>query len=256
MCSINGKLYMFGGTTGHVYFNYLHVFDELNQSWTLQETSGTRPSPRYKHQALVIDTKMYIIGGGVYTASNRPIDVHYLDVSTLTWFQVKCKGTVPLARIAHSIVQLSSDPNRCVMFGGRGHTTCQLADLSEFNALTGEWKVYNSLQHDHPTARDFHTAAMYNDEMYIFGGANGATRTDEMHRYTFIHQPASLMVFALHSLRKSLKSVEELRMLPYELQNAICRINPHVRTSYNPAWPQDKKQITCNATNEKRAAAM
>lgn len=250
ICAIGNKLYLFGGTSGHVYVNDLYVFDEATKMWKKEETNGRRPSPRYKHQVAAIGNRMYVIGGGLYDPPKGPIDTYYLDVDTMTWHDVECKGSMPNSRIAHTIVQLSRDSNRLVMFGGRDDSGRRRNELSELDVTTGEWSVREE-ECGQPDARDFHTAVMHEDQMFIFGGSNGVERNNDVFRFTVVHQPPSLMILALQTLRTNLNVVtpEQLQSLPFELQIGINHINPHVRSSYNTTWymQMDEKIDTARA---------
>lgn len=66
MCSIGSRLFLFGGTTGHIYVNALFVFDIPTSTWKKVEGTGQVPSPRYKHQVVASQGHMYLFGGGLY----------------------------------------------------------------------------------------------------------------------------------------------------------------------------------------------
>jgi N-acetylneuraminic acid mutarotase len=245
LCSINNKIYLFGGTSGYVYVNDLYVFDEFTRTWKKEETQGNRPSPRYKHQVATIGNRMYVIGGGLYDPPKGPIDTYYLDVDTLTWHEVPCNGAVPRSRIAHTLCQISRDPNRLIMFGGKNDTGTRMNELSELDLKTGTWKIYEE-SYGQPDARDFHTCVMHEDQLFLFGGSNGVERNNDVHRYTVIHQPPALVILAMQALRQNMHFIpkEEIAALPFELKLGVENINPHVRSTYNTTWyvQMDQKQ--------------
>lgn len=238
LIAVNNKLYLFGGTSGHVYVNDLYVFDEVTKIWKKEDTSGKRPSPRYKHQVATIDNRMYVVGGGLYDPPKGPIDTYYLDVDTLEWHEVECGGDIPKSRIAHTISQLSSDPYRLIMFGGRDDSGSRQNELSELNMRTGEWRIYYNEEGFQPDARDFHTSVVHNDRIFVFGGSNGVERNNDVFRYTMTHQPSTLLILAMHALRQNLCYIpeENLNALPFELRIGVEHINPDVECSYNPTW--------------------
>ncbi|KAJ0392868.1 hypothetical protein ATCC90586_012180 [Pythium insidiosum] len=250
LCAIGRKLYLFGGTSGHVYVNDLYVFDEDTKTWRKEETNGRRPSPRYKHQVATIGNKMYVVGGGLYDPPKGPIDAFYLDVDTMTWHDVECKGNVPRSRIAHTIVQLSRDPNCLLMFGGRDDSGMRRNELSELNIATGEWRILEE-ESGQPDARDFHTAVMHEDQMFVFGGSNGAERNNDVHRFISVHQPPTLLVLAMQALKANIEAypMKQIQALPFELRVGVENINPHVRPSYNTTWfvHLDEKRNTIRA---------
>eukprot|EP00697_Spironema_sp_BW2_P012663 gnl/Spiro4/29271_TR14312_c0_g2_i1.p1 gnl/Spiro4/29271_TR14312_c0_g2~~gnl/Spiro4/29271_TR14312_c0_g2_i1.p1 ORF type:complete len:442 (-),score=47.31 gnl/Spiro4/29271_TR14312_c0_g2_i1:233-1558(-) len=79
-----GMLYAFGGTSGWLYFNTLHALDLSSLVWTIvTDTQGNVPTPRHKHQAVVFDERLYLLGGSGTTA----FEVHSFDFRTRTWAQ-------------------------------------------------------------------------------------------------------------------------------------------------------------------------
>uniref|UniRef100_M4B3V7 Attractin/MKLN-like beta-propeller domain-containing protein n=1 Tax=Hyaloperonospora arabidopsidis (strain Emoy2) TaxID=559515 RepID=M4B3V7_HYAAE len=246
MCANDNKLYLFGGTSGHVYVNDLYIFDEATKIWRKEETGGKRPSPRYKHQATMIDNRMYIVGGGLYDPPTGPIDTYYLDVGTLEWHDVECSGNIPKSRIAHTISQLSSDPYRLVMFGGRDDSGSRQNEMSELNLRTGEWRIFTNNEGSYqPDPRDFHTSVVYDDRIFVFGGSNGVERNNDVFRYTMTHQPSTLLILAMHVLHKHIDCVgEDVQALPAELKYGVENINSDVECSYNPTWyaPDDCRE--------------
>ncbi|KAI9911365.1 hypothetical protein PsorP6_008704 [Peronosclerospora sorghi] len=238
LCALNNKLYLFGGTSGHVYVNDLYVFDEITNVWKKEETRGSRPSPRYKHQVAVVENRMYVIGGGLYEPPKGPIETHYLDVNTLEWNNVECSGNIPKSRIAHTISQLSSDPYRLIMFGGRDESGLRQNELSELNLRTAEWRIYYNEEGYQPDARDFHTSVVHNDRIFVFGGSNGVERSNDVFRFTMTHQPSTLTILAMQVLHQNIDSIpkEELDAMPIELQLGLKKINSDVECTYNLVW--------------------
>ncbi|TDH68682.1 hypothetical protein CCR75_004748 [Bremia lactucae] len=238
LCAIDNKLYLFGGTSGHVYVNDLYVFDELTKIWKKEETRGNCPSPRYKHQVAVIGNRMFVVGGGLYDPPKGFIDTYYLDVDTLEWQRIECGGDIPKSRIAHTISQFSSDPSRLIMFGGRDDSGARQNELSELNVQTGEWRIYNDKEGLLPDARDFHSTVAYNEHIFVFGGSNGVERNNDVYRYTTLHQPSTLLVLAMQTLHQNLDDIHknDLDLLPFELRLGVENINPDVKCTWNPTW--------------------
>ncbi|CCI41479.1 unnamed protein product [Albugo candida] len=244
LCAINSKLYLFGGTSGHVYVNDLYIFDEIGKLWKKEETSGQRPSPRYKHQTIAVGNRMYLIGGGLYDPPKGPIDVYYLDVDSLIWYRVRSTGFVPRSRIAHTICKIERPLNtRILMFGGRDDSGSRSNELSEFDVETGNWRLILQ-QAGQPDPCDFHTAIMYEDQMFVFGGSNGLERNNDVYRYTAIHQPSTLTALSMVTLRHGPKPISQsqLKILPKELQLGVKYINQDVRVTENIIWYERKSQ--------------
>lgn len=69
----NGCLYVVGGTTGYLYTIDVHKFDLHTRKWTqlYKQAPGafpTFPEPRYRHEVVLHQQKLYIFGGGTADA--------------------------------------------------------------------------------------------------------------------------------------------------------------------------------------------
>lgn len=88
-----GWIYTFGGTTGTNFFQQLHRLDLGLKRWELCQVTGPSPASRYRHQCLLEDNSLYIIGG----RGGKELyfgDVYSLDIGTLKWTPAS-KSTVP-----------------------------------------------------------------------------------------------------------------------------------------------------------------
>eukprot|EP00640_Fibrocapsa_japonica_P005025 CAMPEP_0113939592 /NCGR_PEP_ID=MMETSP1339-20121228/5889_1 /TAXON_ID=94617 /ORGANISM="Fibrocapsa japonica" /LENGTH=211 /DNA_ID=CAMNT_0000943151 /DNA_START=243 /DNA_END=878 /DNA_ORIENTATION=+ /assembly_acc=CAM_ASM_000762 len=163
--------------------------------WSKIETVGVKPSARYKQQAVLVGDKMYVLGGGSYKPPADSVDVYCLDLRTFEWCTVDTKGQIPISRVAHSC-DYDSRTNSIYMWGG---FTSLLERLQDFNALdlsTMTWKCLDYSDCDKPSPRAFHGSCLYNDSIYIFGGADGDTRHSDLWEYQLSISPPSLMTLA------------------------------------------------------------
>jgi len=80
------ELFIFGGFDGSSRVNDMHTFHLESLQWrALLPTSGTPPTPRHSHAAIVHDHYMYIFSG--YDGSYRN-DFHRFDFLTSSWHQI------------------------------------------------------------------------------------------------------------------------------------------------------------------------
>ena len=55
----------FGGNNGRHYYNDTWSFDISTRKWTELQCTGTIPSPRGGHAAVLVDDVMYVYGGRI-----------------------------------------------------------------------------------------------------------------------------------------------------------------------------------------------
>eukprot|EP01090_Pellita_catalonica_P014350 TRINITY_DN3640_c0_g2_i1.p1 TRINITY_DN3640_c0_g2~~TRINITY_DN3640_c0_g2_i1.p1 ORF type:complete len:866 (+),score=140.71 TRINITY_DN3640_c0_g2_i1:238-2598(+) len=75
---IGNWLLVFGGNSGKHYLNDVTLLNLETMSWFKLDCSGARPSPRSFHTSVVVDKKMYVVGGYCGTDIG---DTHVLDMS-------------------------------------------------------------------------------------------------------------------------------------------------------------------------------
>lgn len=62
---LNTHMFIFGGTSGSIYYNELFQYDALTDRWQLLLPSGPLPSGRANHAAVVTRTGNLLIVGGL-----------------------------------------------------------------------------------------------------------------------------------------------------------------------------------------------
>ncbi|CAI9087185.1 OLC1v1021196C3 [Oldenlandia corymbosa var. corymbosa] len=131
--------------------------------WSLVQCSGSQFSPRHRHAAAAIGSKIYVFGGvdnGVILSS-----LHVLDTQTLQWDAIPIQGEWPSPRHSHSMV---AHRDNLYMFGGCDGEKA-LGDLYAFNVQACKWKKVNVAGRE-PTARFSHSMFVYNNYLGIIGG--------------------------------------------------------------------------------------
>ncbi|KAG5189728.1 hypothetical protein JKP88DRAFT_197461 [Tribonema minus] len=201
-CLWQDTILFFGGSTGLEYSNALHQYNLKTNRWQQLATLGPRPTPRYKHQAFIHGSSMYVIGGGCFKPLCEDIDVHRLDLTTMTWRQVATRGSVPMARVAHTCAYDSSEGGAVYMWGG---FTAGLQCLRNFYRLsldTHTWTAIPALRTElSPSARSFHGSIFSAGSVYVFSGSNGSEKFSDVWRYQQVRQtPPPLLTLAARAL--------------------------------------------------------
>ncbi len=183
LCTYKDVLLLFGGSKGLHYTNDLYAYNVHCNLWRKIQTKGCKPSPRYKHQAVVVDDKMYVLGGGCFKPEQEYIDMYCLDLRTLEWEKVvDMGGEVPKARVAHTCCY-DEDARSIYIWGGFTSELSRLQDFCAYHVPSNTWrhstaiastKVLNGaksssrtsttgeIEIDSPPARAFHSAVFYN----------------------------------------------------------------------------------------------
>ena len=100
-----GKMITFGGTyldgQKFAYLDETWVLDIEKLAWHCVTCSGQPPTPRYGHNAHIIGSRMFIVGG---RAENNKIlnDVYFLDLMEWIWVPVSTISQGPSARFNYA----------------------------------------------------------------------------------------------------------------------------------------------------------
>ncbi|KAF4673296.1 hypothetical protein FOL47_010737 [Perkinsus chesapeaki] len=146
------QLYIWGGTHGTNYPTDMHRFDLVSKRWFGVIMNGEQPTGRYRHQALVRNDCMYVVGG---SGTARYGDVFEFNFCTNTWRRLVCSGLdlFQQGRYAHAAVLHDS---KVLVYGGNdGRRT---NDLLTFDIDTQVWSQLPVHTLEAPPGRDFHAA--------------------------------------------------------------------------------------------------
>lgn len=175
MVAYQEGLYVWGGTHGTNYPTDMHRFDLCSKQWEYVVTTGDLPCGRYRHQAMVKDDLMYIVGG---SGINRYGDVFTFHFGANVWRKLVCTGTdLSDGRYAHSAVLRDGF---IYLYGGNDGVRHD--DLQQLDLETRVWSrvVVHGIC---PPGRDFHAAVLRKDSMVIFGGSNGMRRHNDVFEF-------------------------------------------------------------------------
>lgn len=171
------KVYMWGGRNNDIGCNILFCFDTQTMRWSKPAVTGNIPGIRDGHSACIVDHYMYIFGGFEEEINQFSCDVHCLDLKTMHWTFIRTSGVPPSYRDFHSATILNG---RMYIFGGRGdrhspyHSQEEIyySQIVYLDLKTCEWQTPNTVG-TIPVGRRSHSAFVYSNLLYIFGGYNG-----------------------------------------------------------------------------------
>ena len=109
------SMFIFGGWDGWACLDdFLEYSFTTNIFYEIRRASGKRPSPRYRHDSIVINKKLYVYGG-VDHHQKRFNDLSEFCFEQKTWTSVSFPGCIPSKRSFHRI---SSYENMIFLVGG------------------------------------------------------------------------------------------------------------------------------------------
>ena len=165
---VNGKIYAIGGglleptfTCGKT-LSTVEEYDPATDTWTKK---SEMPNERGWHSAIVLDGKIYIIGGCNTPAGpslgTEILVVDVYDPATDSWSQ---KGNIP-GRIGAGFTSVVG--GKIYAFGGYGG----LDKVREYDPLTDTW----DRKTDMPTGRVGLSTSLVDGKIYVIGGHPGSS---------------------------------------------------------------------------------
>lgn len=139
----------------------------------LEDVEGLPPTSRNCHSATSYGKNLIIFGGREGDGSKKILnDVFILDTTEEKWIEPEIIGETPNPRMGHT-AQLYN--NTIIIHGGwDGFKVLDDLVFIELQPTMDKVKIWTLVPKNkiHP-ARQFHTASIIEDKMYIFGGGDG-----------------------------------------------------------------------------------
>eukprot|EP00124_Ichthyophonus_hoferi_P001926 Ihof_evm11s115 gene=Ihof_evmTU11s115 len=163
-------LYVFGGTSGLVFYSDLYRLHLPTRIWHKVIPVNAGPTPCYRHEAIMYDTSMYVIGGGAPNPIEEgPLQIQAYDTLTNSWGVINCHpekegGPMPANRRSHTC---TLNEGKVYVTGGTNGTTV-FAETWILDMKTFSWK---ELPTNGFEGRYFHAAAITAEgRLHMFGG--------------------------------------------------------------------------------------
>jgi len=178
------KLYIFGGKENVQLNSQIDVLDLTTFTWTVLTVTGTPPSIRFCHKAVIYNHHMYIFGGN--NSKQVLNDIYYINLKpdqAHEWKTVEYKeGELsPKPRQNHTAVVIGDE---MYVFGGYDSKHAFVGDWNNvanmrnevfddlwiFNFASQKWRQRQKGEELWPNARNEHATVTHNNCMYICGG--------------------------------------------------------------------------------------
>eukprot|EP00271_Cylindrocystis_brebissonii_P007239 TRINITY_DN20548_c0_g1_i1.p1 TRINITY_DN20548_c0_g1~~TRINITY_DN20548_c0_g1_i1.p1 ORF type:complete len:803 (+),score=152.58 TRINITY_DN20548_c0_g1_i1:45-2411(+) len=143
----------------------LHALPE--KAWKSIQPGGKRPTPRYQHGAVIMEQRMYVIGGN--STGKYLKDMQVLDLTSLTWIPVDLPPSLdslpPTA--GHSVIR--RDNRTFLAIGGYPTSGTDKFLVLSFDIYTYHWTVLTT-RGQAPSARGGHSVSRVGQTLWLFGG--------------------------------------------------------------------------------------
>jgi hypothetical protein len=244
MVPFNDGFLIFGGCRGgSLYTNQLLYYDVRSNNLQEIKSSGEVPSPRHKHQSLIIGNKMFVIGGG--KVNSDFIDVYTLCLSSFTWECIATFGDIPKATMAHCCMFDQVSKN-VFLFGGQTMNAERQNDLLAFDIVSFEWKRVKSVENSIPSPRAFHVGTIHCDSLYVFGGNGGIKRCKDVWQFRIRVQPERLVNLAALALLKLRNSQLDNGKLPSEILHELLILKAEHKKTRSISWKKiSRRALSC-----------
>jgi len=164
------KIFVFGGSDiTSDDFAQLLMFDPDTMFWYKMTTTGVAPGPHRAHSATLVDSKLFVFGGG--DGANYFAELYVLDLVTLHWSKPEISGAIPGPRRAHTGTLINK--NKLFIFGG-GDGNKALNDIYVLDTDKLHWDTYKT-SGTVPNPRGYHSTSLIGpDKAWVFGGSDGS----------------------------------------------------------------------------------
>jgi N-acetylneuraminic acid mutarotase len=134
------KLLLFGGWAGGTsYFSSVWSYDSATNTWSGLSPGGALPTARAAHAMAYDPTGNRVLVFGGYSGTSYHNDTWAYDVATNAWSELHPVGTVPAARLGHSLVY-DPESKKMILFGGYDGST-EYNDTWAYDPAANTWTL-------------------------------------------------------------------------------------------------------------------
>ncbi|KAK7713482.1 hypothetical protein SLS64_004732 [Diaporthe eres] len=144
--------------------------------WSRAPVSG-RPHPALRaHTTTIIGSNIYVFGGCDSRACFN--DLYVLDADAFHWSQPYVSGDIPVPLRAMTCTAVGK---KLVIFGG-GDGPAYYNEVYVLDTVNFRWTKPRILGDRVPSKRRAHTACLYKNGIYVFGGGDGVRALNDIWR--------------------------------------------------------------------------
>ncbi|CAD8099772.1 unnamed protein product [Paramecium sonneborni] len=204
------SMFIFGGWDGTSCLDEMYEYSFVtNTFYEIRRCSGQKPKARYRHEALVYNSNMFLFGG-VDHLQIRYNDLHQYNFKKREWIKINTSGSIPSARTFHKLVNLE---NQFFLLGG--YDGQRLNDMYTIFVTKTEKINFTYPQEDSSILQDEEVVTLKEQVKEL---TNKIQREEEKHlcKICFIRQIDSVLMECCHFIL-CFNCTENLKNCP------ICR---------------------------------
>ncbi|KAI0423482.1 galactose oxidase [Xylaria sp. FL1042] len=144
--------------------------------WSRAPVSGAPHKPVRAHTTTLVGNNVYVFGGCDSRACFN--DLYVLDADSFHWSMPQVIGDVPIPLRAMTCTAVGK---KLVIFGG-GDGPAYYNDVYVLDTTNFRWHKPRIIGEQVPSARRAHTACLYKNGIYVFGGGDGVRALNDIWR--------------------------------------------------------------------------
>ena len=203
----NNCLWIFAGYDGHMRLNDMWAIDLLSSQpqWEQIDQSGDSPPTCCNFPVAVVDESMYVFSG--QSGAKITNNLYQFKFQERLWIRIRTEHLLrgspspPQRRYGHTMVAYGRS---LYVFGGAADGILD-NEVHCFDVDSRLWSVIQPASgSETPCGRVFHSAAVWNNGLYIFGGTidSVSNRSGDLHQFCFSSFPKCTLIEDFASLLK------------------------------------------------------
>ena len=204
----DNKLWIFAGYDGHTRLNDMWSIDLLSgqPQWEQIQQTGDSPPTCCNFPVAVVDQSMYVFSG--QSGAKITNNLYQFKFVERVWIRIRTEHLLrgspypPQRRYGHTMVAYSRS---LYVFGGAADGILD-NEVHCFDVDSRMWSIIQPADGSQtPCGRVFHSAAVWSNRLYIFGGTidSLSNRSGDLHRFCFSQFPKCTFIDDFAQLLKS-----------------------------------------------------
>ena len=243
------KLWIFAGYDGHMRLNDMWAVDILSDQpqWEQIPQSGDSPPTCCNFPVAVVGDSMYVFSG--QSGARITNNLYQFKFEEGVWVRIRTEHLLrgfpcpPQRRYGHTMVAFG----RCLyVFGGAADGILD-NEVHCFDVNSRMWSVIEPAEgSETPCGRVFHSAAVWGNSLYIFGGTvdSVSSRSGDLFSFSFSQFPKCTLVDDFARLLQT----EQFCDVHFLLTTVIVRAHAAVVAARSPYLRQKITGIHCQQT--------